>query len=462
MILRRILHPVASQRIAASAKSAIMKAAAPGRCPGRGIPSGRETLYTAPRGTRDILPEEWPYWRTIIDEIHATAARFGFEQIDTPIFEATSLFVRGVGQGTDIVDKEMYSFRDKGDEEITLRPEFTAGVMRAYLENGMHVRPQPVKLYSIGPIFRFERPQAGRYRQHHQFNVEVIGEQDAAVDAEVISLAWHLFSRLGFRGLALQLNSTGCPRCRPGYLTELVAYYHQHTAAICDDCRRRLQRNPLRLLDCKNAGCQPIIAGAPRIGEHLCEECASHFADLRSHLDAIELPYTLNHRLVRGLDYYTKTVFEVYAEGIGAQAAVCGGGRYDGLIEELGGPPTPGIGFGSGIERQILIMKEQGIAPRPLPQPALFVAYLGDAARLAAFRLARDLRDADLATRLSFGGRSLKAQLKAADRTGARYALILGEDEVKADVVTVRDLRSSSQQTVARADLIDWVRARLA
>ncbi|NOZ29230.1 MAG: histidine--tRNA ligase [Chloroflexi bacterium] len=419
-------------------------------------------MYTAPRGTHDILPEEWPYWRYIIDCIHETAALFGFEQIDTPIFEATSLYVRGVGEGTDIVDKEMYSFRDKGGEEITLRPEFTAGIMRAYLENGMRVRPQPVKLYSIGPVFRFERPQAGRYRQHHQFNVEVIGEQDPAVDAEVISVAWHLFKRLGFRGLSLQINSTGCPQCRPAYLKELVAYYRQHTDEICEDCKRRLERNPLRVLDCKNAQCQPVIAHAPKITDHLCEECATHFSDLRSFLDGLEMPYTLNHRLVRGLDYYTKTVFEIYAEGIGAQNAVCGGGRYDGLIEELGGPPTPGIGFGSGIERQILTMKEQGIEPPPLPKPVLFVAHVGPATRLEAFRLTSELREAGLSTLFGFGQRSLKAQMKSANRAGVRYALILGDDELAAGVVTVRDLRDSTQETVRRDRVIAWLQERLA
>ncbi len=418
-------------------------------------------MYTAPRGTHDILPDEWPYWRHVVNCIHETAALFGFEQIDTPMFEATSLYVRGVGEGTDIVDKEMYSFQDKGGEEVTLRPEFTAGVMRAYLEHGMRVRPQPVKLYSIGPIFRFERPQAGRYRQHHQFNIEVIGEQDPAVDAEVISVAWHLFSRLGFRGLTLQVNSTGCPRCRPAYLKELVAFYRQHTHEICNDCQRRLERNPLRVLDCKNAQCQPVIAGAPHITDHLCQECADHFADLRMYLDNLGLPYALNHRLVRGLDYYTKTVFEVYAEGIGAQNAVCGGGRYDGLIEQLGGPPTPGIGFGSGIERQILTMKEQGIEPPPLPRPTVFVAHMGNPARLEAFQLAMALRTAGLPVLFSFGQRSLKAQMKSADRAGVRYALILGDDELATQTVTVRDLRDSSQQAVPRSQIVAWLRAAL-
>ena len=317
-------------------------------------------MYQAPRGTQDILPADRPYWRYVTEQMQQVASLFGFQQIDTPIFEETALFVRGVGQGTDIVDKEMYSFEDKGGAEITLRPEFTAGIMRAYIEHGMHVLPQPVKLYSIGPIFRYERPQAGRYRQHHQFNVESVGEQDPAVDLEIMSLAWTLLSRLGFKGLNFQINSTGCPQCRPAYRQALIDYFKPHEARLNETDRRRLSINPLRLLDSKEEAAQPLLSDAPHSVDYLCEDCATHFNTLRSYLDALGMPHTVNFRLVRGLDYYTKTVFEIWAEGIGAQAAVCGGGRYDGLIEELGGPPTPGIGFGMGIERVILSLKEQG------------------------------------------------------------------------------------------------------
>ena len=321
-------------------------------------------MYLAPRGTNDILPEDQPYWAYVYDRVAEVTGLYGYERIDVPIFEETELFARGVGQGTDIVDKEMYSFQDKGGRDLTLRPEFTAGVVRAYLQHGMRTLPQPVRLYTTGPLFRYERVQAGRYRQHTQFNVECLGEQDPAVDFEVMSVAWMLFSRLGFQDLVFQVNSTGCPACRPAYLQALVAYYRQHEGEICADCKRRLERNPLRLLDCKTPSCQPIIAGAPRISDYLCEECRTHFGTLRGYLDAAQRPYTVNHRLVRGLDYYTKTVFEVWAAGIGAQNAVCGGGRYDGLAEQLGGEPTPGIGFGSGIERLVLTLKEQGI---PVP-----------------------------------------------------------------------------------------------
>ena len=266
-------------------------------------------MYTAPRGTIDILPEDQPYWNLLRREIERVTAQFGYQRIDVPCFEDTSLYVRGVGEGTDIVDKEMYSFQDKGGRDITLRPEFTAGIVRAYIEHGMRTLPQPVKLYTMGPIFRYERVQAGRYRQHTQFDIECIGEQDPAVDLEVMSLAWQLYANLGFKGLAFQLNSTGCPKCRPAYVERLVAYYQGHTHEICADCKRRLERNPLRLLDCKNEGCQPIIADAPHTSDHLCDECAEHFATLTGYLDALERPYTINHRLVRGLDYYTKTVF---------------------------------------------------------------------------------------------------------------------------------------------------------
>ncbi|HHH42393.1 MAG TPA: histidine--tRNA ligase, partial [Chloroflexi bacterium] len=317
--------------------------------------------FQRPTGTQDILPEEQPYWEHVRSHAVRLARQAGFERIDVPIFEATDLFARGIGTATDVVEKEMYTFEDKGGNSLTLRPEFTAGVVRAYIEHGMHVRPQPVKLYSLGPVFRYDRPQAGRYRQFHQLNLEILGTQDPAADLEIMLLVWELYAGLGFQGLSFQLNSTGCPRCRPGYVEVLKAYYQKHIDEICDDCRRRLQTNPLRVLDCKAEQCQPVIAAAPPIGDHLCDECADHFATLREYLDLLDRPYILNHRLVRGLDYYTKTVFEVWAAGIGAQAAVCGGGRYDGLAEILGGPPTPGVGVAAGIERIVLVMKAQGV-----------------------------------------------------------------------------------------------------
>ncbi len=367
-------------------------------------------------GMRDVLPEEQPYWRFIEKKINEITALYGYRRVDPPILEETALFVRGVGDTTDIVEKEMYSFVDKGENRVTLRPEFTAGVMRLYLQNGMHRLPKPVKLFSIGPIFRYEKPQAGRFRQHTQFNVEAIGEQDPALDHEIMSIAWQLYTELGFKGVQFQLNSTGCPHCRPHYVEKLRDYYRERLHLVCDDCRRRFERNALRLLDCKKEQCRPVIEAAPVISGHLCPDCAGHFERLKRLLDITGRPYTVNHRLVRGLDYYTKTVFEVWTEGIGAQNAMCGGGRYDGLIEQLGGEPTPGIGFGSGIERMILSMQQQGLTPEPLPEPQVFVAAVGEAAREAAVRLTFALREKRIGALFSFGDKSMKAMMRDAGR----------------------------------------------
>ncbi len=418
--------------------------------------------FQRPTGTHDILPEEQPYWEYVTDFAVRLARQAGFERIDVPIFEATELFARGIGATTDVVEKEMYTFTDKGGESLTLRPEFTAGVVRAYIENGMHVRPQPVKLYSIGPVFRYDRPQAGRFRQFHQFNMEILGEMDPVADLEVMLIIWDLYAGLGFRDLSFQLNSTGCPRCRPGYVRVLKEYYEGHIGEICEDCRRRLERNPLRVLDCKADVCQPVIAAAPPITDHLCDECADHFAQLREYLDLLGRPYTLNHRLVRGLDYYTKTVFEVWAAGIGAQAAVCGGGRYDGLAEALGGLPTPGVGVAAGIERIIMVMKAQELEVPPLPAPNIFLAHLGDRARREAVRLADELRRAGVAVWTAFGERGLKSQMREADKRGARYVVILGEDELARRVAAVRDMAANEQTEIPLEGLVSWLRERVA
>ncbi|MDY6877078.1 MAG: histidine--tRNA ligase [Chloroflexota bacterium] len=414
--------------------------------------------YRRPTGTLDVLPEDQSYWYHVRARARQLAELVGFERVDLPIFEVTELFARGVGEGTDIVDKEMYSFTDKGGHGITLRPEFTASVVRAYVENGMRVLPQPVKLYTFGPIFRYERPQAGRYRQHTQFNVEILGEQDPAADLEVMLLAWDLYASLGFRDLAFQLNSTGCPLCKPGYVAVLKEYYAGHYEKICQDCRRRLERNPLRVLDCKSDQCQPIIAGAPHFLDHLCAECAEHFATLREYLDLLGRGYAINHRLVRGLDYYTKTVFEVWAAGIGAQSAVCGGGRYDGLAELLGGPPTPGVGFGSGLERIIMVMKQLDVEVPPLPAPQVFLAHMGPQARREALRLADTLRQAGVGVWLPFGERGLRSQLREASKRSACYAVILGEDELASGTAAVRDMRAGEQTSVELAELVEWLR----
>lgn len=416
--------------------------------------------FTKPTGTQDILPDDQAIWTHVLAHVTKLAQQYGFQRIDTPVIEHTELFARGVGDATDIVEKEMYTFKDKGGESLTLRPEFTAGFVRAYIENGMQVLPQPVKLYSIGPLFRYERPQAGRFRQFHQFNAEIFGTPDPLADLEIMLLAWDVYAGLGFDALSFQLNSTGCPVCRPHYVEALKTHYHAHEARICEDCRRRLDKNPLRVLDCKQETCQPVIAEAPKISDYLCDDCRTHFATLRQYLDSLNRPYTINHRLVRGLDYYTKTVFEVWAEGIGAQAAVCGGGRYDGLMALLGGPPQPGVGFAVGLERTVLLLKTRGITVPELPVPPVYLAYLGDAARPQAVHLLVTIRNAGIGAQMAMGG-SLKSQLRQADKRGARLLLILGEDELARGEVTLRDLQHATQETLPISEVLSALRARL-
>lgn len=414
------------------------------------------TKFQTPRGTRDILPDEWPFWAKIEAVVSDLSRLYGYRRIGTPMFEDTSLFVRGVGEGTDIVDKEMYTFEDRGGSRLTLRPEGTAPVARAYLEHGMRMLPQPVKLYYIAPNFRYERPQAGRHRQHHQFGVEAFGEIDPSLDAEVIDLALAFYGRLGISGVSPQLNSIGCPKCRPAYLERLVGYYGGHLTEVCGDCGRRVEVNPLRLLDCKVPTCQPVIDGAPKVVEWLCDECRGHFDGLKGHLAALDIGYAINPRLVRGLDYYTKTVFEFWAQGIGAQNAIGAGGRYDGLIEELGGPPTPGIGFGIGLERVILTMQEQGVSVDPGPAAGVFVVAAGERARARVVGLVQALREKGLAAASVYTDRSLKAQMRAANASGARRVVILGEDEVGRGAATVKDMETGAQEAVALDQIVTY------
>ena len=417
------------------------------------------TRFSRPTGTQDILPEDQPYWEHLRTRVAEIACSYGFVRIDTPMFEATQLFTRGVGEATDIVEKEMYAFKDKGDHDIALRPEFTAGVMRAYIENGMQVLPKPVKLYSIGPIFRYERPQAGRFRQFYQFNAEVIGVQSPLADLEIMLLGWDIYASFGFQNLSFQVNSTGCPKCRPQYIEQLKTHYKAHKAEICDDCKRRLQVNPLRVLDCKQEQCQPVMESAPKMMRHLCKECDEHFAALRGYLDSLERQYTVNHKLVRGLDYYTKTVFEVWAEGIGAQSAVCGGGRYDGLIELLGGPATPSVGFAVGMERVVMVMKDQNTPVPPLPEPTVFVAFLGKASQHYAVQLLVKLRQTGIAALGAMSG-SLRSQLRQADKNKARITLIVGEDEIAQGVVTLRDMKTGSQEAIPMGQIVNVIQQR--
>ena len=410
-------------------------------------------MYRAPRGTSDILPQEQAYWRYIEQKVVDICQLYGYERIDLPAFEDTSLFSRSIGEGTDIVEKEMYTFEDKGGNKITLRPECTAPVCRAYLEHGMHNLPQPVKLYYFASIFRYERPQAGRYRQHYQFGYEAIGEDDPTLDAEVIDMGWQFFSSLNLGRLSLIINSIGCKQCRPGYLAALKDYGADHTDDLCPDCKTRLKRNPLRLLDCKKPLCRQIAASAPRSTDYLCPQCDDHFSRLKRYLGLLGLPFELNHCLVRGLDYYTRTVFEIQPEGEEAQSTLGGGGRYDDLIEELGGRPTPAIGFAAGIERMILNLKKQGVPIPTLPRPQVFLAYIGDEARDEAIKLAATLRQNGIGVVEAVGDRSLKAQLRQANNLDAKYAVIIGEQEVKDGTVILRDMTTSEQKTVPLKEL---------
>lgn len=411
-------------------------------------------------GMQDILPEERHYWDLVIASATDLAWRYGFQRIDVPIIEYTDLFARGMGTASDVfVQKEMYTIEESDGTSITLRPEFTAGLVRAYIENGMGSWPQPVKLYSIGPIFRRERPQAGRFRQHSQFDVEILGETDPAADVEVMMLGMNLLRSLGYQGVTFQLNSTGCPVCKPGYVAALKAYLTAHRDELAAVDQERLRRNPLRVLDSKEPGMDELLARAPHIIDCLCDDCESHFADLRQLLDALDQSYIINFRLVRGIDYYTKTVFEVWQEGIGAQSAVFGGGRYDGLAEAIGGPPTPSVGFGSGIERIILGMQEQGIEPPPpLPQPVL-IAHFGGRTKEAAVQLAARLRRAGIGTRLAFARqrRSMKSQMREADKHDVKTVLILGEAELDQGTVAVRPLDGGEQVQVPLDQVVEWL-----
>jgi histidyl-tRNA synthetase len=414
------------------------------------------TAYQAPRGTQDILPEDAPYWQLVESEARHQARLANYGEIRTPTFEETAVFLRGVGATTDIVEKEMYTVLNKGGgETATLRPEGTAGVVRAYIQHGMSSRPQPVKLFSLLNVFRYDRPQKGRYREFHQFNIEAIGEADPLLDAELIGLQWRLYERLGLRNLSLQLNSIGDATCRPAYVKLLAEYFRQHLSGLCQECQRRLETNPLRLLDEKNPACQPVLAEAPRSVDHLCSACQAHFEQLLTYLRTLDIPYTLNPRLVRGLDYYTRSVWEVWPPVVGAQSTIGGGGRYDGLAELLGGRPTPGVGFATGIERIILELKDQQVRVPPATGPRIFCVYQAEGGKAQALRLAHTLRQNGISADLAFGDRKLGKQLSAADRAGAEVALILGEQEWASGTVTLKDLRDGgAQRTVAQDALL--------
>lgn len=409
-------------------------------------------LFQSPKGTSDILPEDQPYWRFLESRAEETSAAFGYSRIETPVFEDTRLFIRGIGEVTDIVEKETYTFEDRGGDVVTLRPEGTAPVCRAYLQHGMHNLPQPVRLYYMATNFRYERPQAGRYRQHHQFGIEVFGDSDAAIDAEVIEVGWRVLDSVSIVDKTLGLNSIGDSECRPGYIKELQAYYRNHLEIVCRDCQRRLEQNPLRLLDCKVGSCQPVIEKAPHSADHLCPACQEHWNALLDYVGDLGLPYGIDHRLVRGFDYYTRTVFEITPPGEGSQSTMLGGGRYDGLIQELGGAPTPGIGFGMGIERAILNVKQQGVELPAKEGPKVMVAHVGTAAKKVAAGMASRLRLAGIPAVLA-PERGLRSQLRYATSLAASHAIIIGDDELERGVVVTRDLGKGEQHEVPMDEL---------
>ncbi|OIO91028.1 MAG: histidine--tRNA ligase [Armatimonadetes bacterium CG2_30_59_28] len=411
--------------------------------------------FQAPRGTHDVLPGDSFRWRFVEETFREVCRRFGYAEIRTPTFEDTQLFLRGIGEGSEIVvDKQMYSFNDPGGDSLTLRPEGTAPAVRAFLENSLHAQGPVTKVFYTGPIFRYERPQSGRLREHHQCGIELFGSIDPAADAEVIQLGVRYLRSLDIRGEEIHINSVGCPACRPAYLQVLRRYVKPHLSEMCGNCQRRYEANPLRILDCKVDVCRAATADAPPMHDSLCGECSDHLTGCREVLDLYGIECVLDDRLVRGLDYYTKTAFEFLHGGLGAQSAVLSGGRYDGLVEECGGSPTPGVGFGSGVERVLLAMEaeqSQPVAPEPI---TAFVITLGDAARKAGLKLLADLRAVGLAADTDYAGRSMKAQMKEANRCGARYAVIIGEDEVAHNAATVKDLATSEQASVRMESLV--------
>ena len=405
------------------------------------------------KGTMDLFPEDTVLFRYMEGIMREEAARYGFGEIRTPTFENTELFVRGVGDTTDVVQKEMYTFADRDENRsISLRPEGTASVARALIENGRYSETMPLKYYYIISCFRHEKPQAGRSREFFQFGTEMFGSDHPAADATVISLAASVLRRLGLKNVKLHINSIGCPTCRPGYRAALVDYYTAHKGEICDTCKDRLDKNPLRLLDCKNPPCAALAKNAPRTVDHLCEECERKFKTLTAALDKMDVPYEIDSGIVRGLDYYTGTVFEFIAEGIGAQSTVCGGGRYNGLVESIGGPSLPGIGFGMGITRVLLAMKEQGLDKEITQQmPRLYIAALGEAASVEAMAITERLRRNGIFCECDVVGRSLKAQMKYANKIGAEYTLILGESEIECGKAQLRNMKDGTQNEVELA-----------
>jgi len=410
------------------------------------------------RGFKDILPGEVEKWQFVEEQARRVFGLFGFSEFRIPILERTELFARSIGETTDIVGKEMYTFSDRDGDSLTLRPEATASIVRAYLEHGLHVREPVGKYYFIGPMFRHEKPQKGRYRQFHQIDAEILGVQEAWADAEILVMLMRYLESLGIEKLNLQLNSLGCPKCRISYKQEIQGFLKSKRESLCEDCQRRLLTNPLRIFDCKKEECQAALGGAPVVLDYLCSDCRSHFERVESLLHDLHIFFSINPRMVRGLDYYTRTAFEVVAGGLGSQNAVTGGGRYDGLAEEIGGPSIPGIGFAIGVERLVSLLKERKSFLR---HPQIFLATLGESAQRKGFALAQELRDAGIWVELDYEGKSLKGQMRKADRIRSAYVIILGEEELEKKRVILRNMATKDQEELPLDEIITRVKSKV-
>ena len=410
------------------------------------------------KGTYDILPEDAVLWQYIEENIREICELYGYGEIRMPVFENTDLFSRGVGDTTDVVQKEMYTFTDKGNRSITLRPEGTAGVVRSVLEHSLLAGALPLKLFYTITCYRNEKPQAGRYREFRQFGVEAFGSSDNSLDAEIISLAVTFLKRMGLKGLKVKINSIGCPKCRAEYNDSLRAYLKEHLSELCPTCNTRFEKNPMRIIDCKEEKCKAAAAGAPRLLNYICDECKEHFEGLKSNLELMGIDYEIDTDIVRGLDYYTKTVFEITSDDLGAQSTVCGGGRYDGLVEQLGGQPTPGIGFGLGIERLIMCMKAQGVDMPSKKVQKIFVCNMGDDAKAFVIKLVNDLRKAGVSASCDHMKKSLKAQMKYADKIKSEYTVIIGDNEIQSGVCSIKNMITGENTEIKISEIENFLK----
>ena len=419
-------------------------------------------LSKAPRGTKDVTPKDVYKWHYVEKKFREICALYGYEEIRTPIFEHTEVFARSVGDTTDVVQKEMYTFTDRGDRQLSLKPEGTAGVIRSFIENKMYADTQPTKLYYITPCFRYERPQAGRQRQFHQFGIEVLGSDGPSVDAEVISLAVQFFNELGLKNLSVNINSVGCPKCREAYNKKLKEYLDKKTDVLCETCLERKDKNPMRVIDCKNPQCKENLKDIPFMIDNLCDDCKEHFETLKKYLTEMGIDFVVDKTIVRGLDYYRKTAFEIISNDIGAQSTVCGGGRYDGLVELLGGPKDiSGIGFGLGVERLLLTLENNNIEIDNPKSTDIYIATIWDAAKTRSFKIIRDLRANHISADNDHLNKSIKAQFKYSDKINAKYTVVIGDDELANDTATLKNMQTSEQTTIKLSEIVDELKKRL-